>query len=46
MNTLASKKLADLCVANGVRRYVFASSCSIYDGRGKRIGGRAARREL
>ncbi len=31
MNTLASKKLADLCVANGVRRYVFASSCSIYD---------------
>ena len=31
MNTLASKKLADLCVANGIRRYVFASSCSIYD---------------
>lgn len=31
MNTLASKQLADLCVANGVRRYVFASSCSIYD---------------
>ena len=31
MNTLATKKLADLCVANGVRRYVFASSCSIYD---------------
>jgi nucleoside-diphosphate-sugar epimerase len=31
MNTLATKKLADLCVAHGVRRYVFASSCSIYD---------------
>jgi len=31
MNTLASKKLADLCVANGIRRYIFASSCSIYD---------------
>lgn len=31
MNTLATKKLADLCVANGVRRYIFASSCSIYD---------------
>jgi len=31
MNTLASKKLADLCVAHGVRRYLFASSCSIYD---------------
>jgi nucleoside-diphosphate-sugar epimerase len=31
MNTLASKRLADLCVAHGVRRYVFASSCSIYD---------------
>lgn len=31
MNTLASKRLADLCVAHGVRRYIFASSCSIYD---------------
>jgi nucleoside-diphosphate-sugar epimerase len=31
MNTLAAKKLADLCVAHGVRRYIFASSCSIYD---------------
>ena len=31
MNTLAARKLADLCVANGVRRYIFASSCSIYD---------------
>ncbi len=31
MNTLASKKLADLCVTHSVRRYIFASSCSIYD---------------
>jgi nucleoside-diphosphate-sugar epimerase len=31
MNTLASKKLAELCIANGVKRYIFASSCSIYD---------------
>lgn len=31
MNTLASKRLADLCVAHGVQRYIFASSCSIYD---------------
>ena len=31
MNALATKELADLCVANGVRRYVLASSCSIYD---------------
>ena len=31
MNTLASKKLADLCAASGVRRYILASSCSIYD---------------
>jgi len=31
MNTIATKKLADLCAANGIRRYLFASSCSIYD---------------
>ena len=31
MNTLATRKLAELCVANGVRRYILASSCSIYD---------------
>lgn len=31
MNTLAAKRLADLCVAHGVQRYIFASSCSIYD---------------
>jgi nucleoside-diphosphate-sugar epimerase len=31
MNTLAAKRLADLCVDHGVQRYLFASSCSIYD---------------
>jgi nucleoside-diphosphate-sugar epimerase len=31
MNTVAAQRLAELCVAQGVRRYVFASSCSIYD---------------
>jgi len=31
MNTLATKKLAELCKQQGVRRYIFASSCSIYD---------------
>jgi nucleoside-diphosphate-sugar epimerase len=31
MNTLASIKLAEQCIAHGIRRYVFASSCSIYD---------------
>ncbi len=31
MNTLATKTLAEICQAAGVRRYVFASSCSIYD---------------
>ena len=31
MNTPASKKSADLCAASGVRRYILASSCSIYD---------------
>jgi len=31
MNTLATKTLAEMCKAAGVRRYVFASSCSIYD---------------
>lgn len=31
INTLATKSLADLCAASGVRRFLFASSCSIYD---------------
>jgi nucleoside-diphosphate-sugar epimerase len=31
MNTLATQTLAEMCRASGVRRYVFASSCSIYD---------------
>jgi nucleoside-diphosphate-sugar epimerase len=31
MNTVAAQRLAQLCVAQGVRRYIFASSCSIYD---------------
>jgi len=31
MNTVATKKLAELCKQAGVRRYVFASTCSIYD---------------
>lgn len=31
MNTLAAVQLAKLCREHGVARYVFASSCSIYD---------------
>lgn len=31
INTLATVELARLCKAGGVRRYVMASSCSIYD---------------
>ena len=31
MNTTASVQLAEMCQEMGVRRYVFASSCSIYD---------------
>lgn len=31
MNTVATQTLAEMCRAAGVRRYVFASSCSIYD---------------
>lgn len=31
MNTLATKLSAELCKAAGVKRYILASSCSIYD---------------
>jgi nucleoside-diphosphate-sugar epimerase len=31
MNTVASVRLAEACVAHGVPRYVYASSCAIYD---------------
>lgn len=31
MNTVAACRLAELCIENGVPRYIFASSCSIYD---------------
>jgi nucleoside-diphosphate-sugar epimerase len=31
MNTTASVQLAEMCQEMGVRRYIFASSCSIYD---------------
>jgi nucleoside-diphosphate-sugar epimerase len=31
MNTLATKLSAEFCKAMGVRRYILASSCSIYD---------------
>ncbi|GAH87941.1 unnamed protein product, partial [marine sediment metagenome] len=31
MNTVAAKSLAEMCRAAGVRRYVYASSCSVYD---------------
>lgn len=31
MNTVAAETLANLCLSCGVRRYLFASSCSVYD---------------
>lgn len=31
MNTVSTVRLAEFCRSQGVRRYVFASSCSIYD---------------
>lgn len=31
MNTLATEKLAKLCKQKGIKRFVFASTCSIYD---------------
>ena len=38
MNAVATQTIAQLCRASGVRRLVFGSSCSLYDGadRGKR----------
>jgi nucleoside-diphosphate-sugar epimerase len=32
MNALATENLGRECVARGIERYVFASSCSLYDG--------------
>jgi nucleoside-diphosphate-sugar epimerase len=32
MNALATENLAHECVRRGIERYVFASSCSLYDG--------------
>jgi nucleoside-diphosphate-sugar epimerase len=32
MNALGTESLARLCVARGIVRFVFASSCSLYDG--------------
>ncbi|HXH07153.1 MAG TPA: NAD(P)-dependent oxidoreductase [Vicinamibacterales bacterium] len=31
MNTQATRSLAELCLSRGVRRYLFGSTCSIYD---------------
>jgi nucleoside-diphosphate-sugar epimerase len=32
MNAIATETLARACLENGIERYVFASSCSLYDG--------------
>lgn len=32
MNAVATENLAKMCVDRGISRYVFASSCSLYDG--------------
>jgi nucleoside-diphosphate-sugar epimerase len=32
MNAIATEKLGQACVEHGIRRFVFASSCSLYDG--------------
>ncbi|MBA2506268.1 MAG: NAD-dependent epimerase/dehydratase family protein [Thermoleophilaceae bacterium] len=32
MNAVATENMADACVARGIDRFVFASSCSLYDG--------------
>jgi nucleoside-diphosphate-sugar epimerase len=32
MNAVATETLGEMCVKRGIERYVFASSCSLYDG--------------
>src|SRR3954454_3735359 len=32
MNAIATETLGEMCVKRGIERYVFASSCSLYDG--------------
>jgi nucleoside-diphosphate-sugar epimerase len=32
MNAIATETLGEMCVKRGITRYVFASSCSLYDG--------------
>src|SRR3954454_22943159 len=32
MNAIATETLGEMCVKRGINRYVFASSCSLYDG--------------
>ena len=32
MNALATENLGRLCIERGIERYIFASSCSLYDG--------------
>ena len=32
MNAIATETLGEMCVKRGIARYVFASSCSLYDG--------------
>lgn len=34
MNAVATERIANLCLRAGVRRFVFGSSCSLYDGLG------------
>jgi nucleoside-diphosphate-sugar epimerase len=35
MNAVATETIASLCKTSGVRRFVFGSSCSLYDGAGE-----------